>query len=119
MPPDLLRGMPCLKIGRMHFLISPAKTLDYDRSSITPAATRPRFLAQSAELIDVLRPKTSDQVAELMSISPALAELYYPVARDIAVQVLEMLGSDRQLPPPAPDKRKWKDVPDMTYTGPY
>lgn len=51
--------------------------------------------------------------------SPALADLYYPVARDIAVQVLEMLGSDRQLPPPAPDKRKWMDVPDTAYTGPY
>jgi pyruvate/2-oxoglutarate/acetoin dehydrogenase E1 component len=51
--------------------------------------------------------------------SPALADLYYPVARDIAAQVLEMLGSDRQLPPPAPDKRKWMDVPDPAYTGPY
>jgi pyruvate dehydrogenase E1 component beta subunit len=51
--------------------------------------------------------------------SPALADLYYPVAGDIAADVLAMLGSDRTLPPAPPDKRKWLDVPDPSYTGPY
>jgi len=59
----------------MHFLISPAKTLDYERSSPTPALTRPRFLAHSAELIGVLQPKTPDEIAELMDLSAPLANL--------------------------------------------
>ena len=59
----------------MHFLISPAKTLDYERADAPLATTRPRFLAQSAELIETLRPKTPDDIAQLMSLSPALAEL--------------------------------------------
>ncbi len=59
----------------MHFLISPAKTLDFERRAATPPATRPRFLVHSAELIDTVRPLTARQVGELMDISPALAEL--------------------------------------------
>lgn len=59
----------------MHFLISPAKTLDFerDRPSLTP--TRARFAQQSAELIGVLRQKTAAEIAELMDLSSALAEL--------------------------------------------
>jgi cytoplasmic iron level regulating protein YaaA (DUF328/UPF0246 family) len=60
---------------QMHFLISPAKTLDYDSTTPTPATTRPRFLAQSAELIGVLQPKTPQEIADLMDLSPALAAL--------------------------------------------
>jgi cytoplasmic iron level regulating protein YaaA (DUF328/UPF0246 family) len=59
----------------MHFLISPAKTLDYERSLPTPVLTRPRFLADSAELIDVLKPKTQGEIAELMDLSAPLASL--------------------------------------------
>lgn len=51
--------------------------------------------------------------------SPALADHYYPVARDIASDVLAVLGSDKSLPPAAPDPRKWMDVPDPAYKGPY
>jgi cytoplasmic iron level regulating protein YaaA (DUF328/UPF0246 family) len=59
----------------MHFLISPAKTLDFDSPVTSPAPTRPRFVAASAELIEVLRPKTSGEIAELMALSQALATL--------------------------------------------
>jgi cytoplasmic iron level regulating protein YaaA (DUF328/UPF0246 family) len=59
----------------MHFLISPAKTLDYERSAVTAVVTRPRFLAQSAELIAVLQPKTPEEVSQLMDLSPSLAAL--------------------------------------------
>jgi cytoplasmic iron level regulating protein YaaA (DUF328/UPF0246 family) len=59
----------------MHFLISPAKTLDFDRPATHPLLTRPRFLARSAELIEVLKPKTSGEIAELMDLSEALAAL--------------------------------------------
>jgi len=51
--------------------------------------------------------------------TPALADLYYPVARDIARQALTSLGSNRELPPNPPDSRLWKDVPDTSFTGPY
>ncbi len=59
----------------MHFLISPAKTLNYDTTALALATTRPRFLAQSAELIEVLRPKTAHDISQLMSLSQPLAEL--------------------------------------------
>ena len=59
----------------MHFLISPAKTLDYDTPVTTLVATRPRFLAQSAELISVLQPKSPEEIAELMDLSYPLAAL--------------------------------------------
>jgi cytoplasmic iron level regulating protein YaaA (DUF328/UPF0246 family) len=59
----------------MHFLISPAKTLNFDPPAPSPLATRPRFLAESAELIGLLRPKTADEIAQLMDLSPALAAL--------------------------------------------
>lgn len=60
----------------MLFLLSPAKTLDYE----TPVApdvphTLPRFPKQSARLIEVLRRQSPRQIAELMDLSPALAEL--------------------------------------------
>ncbi len=60
----------------MHFLISPAKTLDFQSPPATALAlTRPRFLAETAELISVLKAKTAADIAELMDLSPALAEL--------------------------------------------
>jgi cytoplasmic iron level regulating protein YaaA (DUF328/UPF0246 family) len=59
----------------MHFLISPAKTLDFERPLPVHAATRPQFVAQSAELIGVLRQQTEADVAALMDLSPALAQL--------------------------------------------
>jgi uncharacterized protein len=59
----------------MLFLLSPAKTLDYDTPAITAKASTPRFIAQSAELIDALKPKTPAQIAALMSLSKPLAVL--------------------------------------------
>lgn len=51
--------------------------------------------------------------------TPALADLYYPLARDIAAAALKSLGSTRELPPDDSDPRKWKDVPDPSFKGPY
>ena len=59
----------------MHFLISPAKTLDYVSTHITPPTTRPRFVDESAELISVLQPKSAEEIAALMNLSQPLAEL--------------------------------------------
>lgn len=58
----------------MLLLLSPAKTLDYE----TPTrvhATEPRFAAEAAALIEVLRPLSTAAVAELMDLSEPLAAL--------------------------------------------
>ena len=59
----------------MLLLLSPAKTLDYTTPADVAEPTTPRFLARSAELIDLLKARSADDIAELMSLSPALAEL--------------------------------------------
>ncbi len=56
-------------------LLSPAKSLDTTTRPVTRKATQPRQLDRSVELIDVMRRKSPDQVAELMGISADLAEL--------------------------------------------
>jgi cytoplasmic iron level regulating protein YaaA (DUF328/UPF0246 family) len=59
----------------MLFLLSPAKTLDYDTPAHVATHTKPLFVKQSAELIEVLRQKTPAEIASLMGISDALAQL--------------------------------------------
>ncbi len=62
----------------MLFLLSPAKTLDYDTPVPAPLrkkATEPLFTDQAAALINVMRKKTPAQVATLMELSDALAAL--------------------------------------------
>ena len=62
----------------MLFLISPAKTLDYDTpvpAAVGKKATEPLFTAQAAELIGVLRRQSPRQVAALMELSDNLAAL--------------------------------------------
>ena len=57
-------------------VISPAKTLDYESPlPVGLSPTRPDFLADSAELIDILREYSPSQVASLMSLSDKLAAL--------------------------------------------
>ena len=60
----------------MLFLISPAKSLDYESpvSGDLPH-TLPVFKKQPLELIEVLREKSPQQISELMSISDKLAVL--------------------------------------------
>ena len=55
--------------------MSPAKSLDYETPAGDVPHTLPQFAAQSAELIEVLRPKSPQQIAELMDLSDALAAL--------------------------------------------
>lgn len=59
----------------MLILLSPAKTLDFDTPAITEKATEPAFLEQSADLIDLLKQYSPDQLGKLMKLSPKLAEL--------------------------------------------
>ena len=59
----------------MLFLLSPAKTLDYETPAGDLPSTLPEFLAQSARLIEVLRKKSPRQVARLMDLSEKLSAL--------------------------------------------
>ena len=62
----------------MLFLISPAKTLDYDTpvpAAVAKKASEPLFVPQAAELIGVLRRQSPRQVAALMELSDKLATL--------------------------------------------
>ncbi|ETD71142.1 hypothetical protein V757_06790 [Pelistega indica] len=59
----------------MLFLLSPAKKLDYDTPLSVEKHTQPLFVKQAQELITVLRKKSVQDIAELMSLSQALSEL--------------------------------------------
>jgi len=59
----------------MLLLLSPAKSLDYETPVEGVSHTLPQFVSQSAELIEVLKPKTPAQIAELMDLSDNLAAL--------------------------------------------
>ena len=59
----------------MLFLLSPAKSLDDSPPPVALTHTQPLFVKQAAELIDVLRQKTPQQIASLMHLSDALAAL--------------------------------------------
>ena len=60
----------------MLFLLSPAKSLDYE-TPLDPqrSHTPPLFVKQSKELIDLLRAYSPLQISELMSLSDALSAL--------------------------------------------
>lgn len=59
----------------MLFLLSPAKTLDYESPAPEVAHTLPVFVDDAARLIEVLRRKSPQEIASLMSISDPLAAL--------------------------------------------
>ncbi len=62
----------------MLFLLSPAKTLDFETPVPPPVlqqATEPLFSERAAALIEVLRKKSPRQLAALMDLSAPLAEL--------------------------------------------
>jgi uncharacterized protein len=60
----------------MLFLLSPAKSLDYETPAPPELAhTLPQFPQQSAELIALLRTKSPQQIAEMMDLSDALSAL--------------------------------------------
>jgi uncharacterized protein len=59
----------------MLFLLSPAKTLDYESPVPEVPHTLPEFAADAARLIEVLRRKSPQQIATLMDLSDPLAAL--------------------------------------------
>lgn len=59
----------------MLFLLSPAKALDYDTPVGDVPHTQPLFVKQATELIGVLKDKSPQEIASLMSLSDALSAL--------------------------------------------
>ena len=56
-------------------LLSPAKSLDLDSPLPTRTHTQARLLAESEQLVAIMRGKSPEELGELMGISPELAEL--------------------------------------------
>lgn len=56
-------------------VISPAKTLDFEKAPVTEKYSQPRFLEASQQLIDILRPMSNSEIASLMKLSDKLAGL--------------------------------------------
>jgi uncharacterized protein len=67
----------------MLVLLSPAKTLDFAPSPLA-THTQPRLLDEAGALIRRLRELPAEEVAELMALSPRLAELNYERYRSFA-----------------------------------
>jgi len=61
----------------MKIVLSPAKSLDYERKLPVDKATQPRFLAEAETLNKVLADKPKSELKELMGISQNLADLNY------------------------------------------
>ena len=62
----------------MLYVISPAKSLDYDTPTppeLAALASRPQFVPQAAELIGILKTKSPADIGGLMDISDALSTL--------------------------------------------
>ena len=59
----------------MLLVLSPAKSLDESPLTRKVATTTPQFMTRAAELIDVLREKSPQDIASLMSLSDKLAGL--------------------------------------------
>lgn len=59
----------------MLFLLSPAKSLDYDTPAQVSIHTQPLFRRQSAALIDILKTKSPQDISGLMKLSDALSGL--------------------------------------------
>ena len=61
----------------MLILLSPAKTLNFESPAITDMISEPEFATESEKLIKKLSTFSASDLAELMRISPALAELSF------------------------------------------
>ena len=59
----------------MLIVISPSKTLDFEKSITDQSYTQPEFVKEALVLIKPLRKLSVDQLMDLMGISPKLAQL--------------------------------------------
>lgn len=61
----------------MLIVVSPAKALDFESPLATKKYSQPELIDHTTELVSVMRTKSPDDLAEMMSISPSLAELNF------------------------------------------
>ncbi|WP_428224958.1 peroxide stress protein YaaA [Flavobacterium sp.] len=66
----------------MKIVISPAKSLDFDKEVPTHFYSTPAFLKNSKEIVAVLKQLTPNDLSNLMHISPALAQLNWQRNKD-------------------------------------
>jgi cytoplasmic iron level regulating protein YaaA (DUF328/UPF0246 family) len=66
----------------MKMIISPAKTLDFERELPVDLHTKAAFLKESKVLIAALKKLSPDDLSQLMDISPKLAELNWQRNRE-------------------------------------
>ena len=59
----------------MLFLLSPAKSLDFETPALDRPHTLPQLVPQSAQLIELLKVQSPQQIAALMKLSDSLAGL--------------------------------------------
>jgi len=59
----------------MLIVISPSKTLDFEKPITNQSYTQPEFVSEASVLIKPLRKLSVDQLMDLMGISPKLAQL--------------------------------------------
>ena len=59
----------------MLIVVSPSKTLEFEKPIINESFTQPQFIKEASGLIKLLRKFSVDQLMELMDISPKLARL--------------------------------------------
>ena len=59
----------------MLMIISPAKTLDYESPLTTDSYSIPDYLENSAELIEIMKKKSSRDLVNMMQVSQKIAEL--------------------------------------------
>lgn len=59
----------------MLFLISPAKTLDFESSSLTDEFTQPIFQKEASELVEIMKSYSWEDLAGMMSVSEKIARL--------------------------------------------
>ena len=66
----------------MKIVISPAKSLNYEKTVPVTTHTEPQFLKQAATIQNTLKKKKPSQLSELMDISAKLAELNWQRNQD-------------------------------------
>ena len=80
----MTRNPAAVTHGRMLALLSPAKTLDFERELPPLTATSPHFSAEAAALAKSAANLSQKRLSELMHISPRLAKLNAERFRDFA-----------------------------------
>jgi cytoplasmic iron level regulating protein YaaA (DUF328/UPF0246 family) len=69
----------------MLFLLSPAKTLDFENAALTEQYTEARLLSESEELISEARKLTAEDIKRLMNVSDNIAKLNQERFKDWAL----------------------------------